>query len=55
MTALGIMGVTTPVERLTRGGVGGSSTLGAAPSRSPPYPAYVPHLEQTSRRANRGL
>ena len=32
MTALGVMGVTTPAEWLTKGGVGGSSTLGAASS-----------------------
>jgi hypothetical protein len=32
MTALGIMGVTTPAERLTRGGVGALFTLGAASS-----------------------
>jgi hypothetical protein len=30
------MGVTTPAERLTRGGVGALFTLGAASSRSPP-------------------
>jgi hypothetical protein len=33
MPALGVMGVTTPAERLTRGGVGALFTLGAAPSR----------------------
>src|ERR1700745_1560926 len=38
MTALGIMGVTTPAERLTRGGVEGSIyTPGATSSRSPPF------------------
>jgi hypothetical protein len=31
------MGVTTPAERLTRGGVGALFTLGAASSRSPQY------------------
>ena len=34
MPALGVMGVTTPAAWLTKGGVGGSSTLGAASSRS---------------------
>ena len=31
MTALGVIGVTTPAERLTKGGVGGSNLLSAPP------------------------
>ena len=37
MTALGVMGVTTPAEWLTKGRVGALLTLGVAPSRSPPF------------------
>jgi len=50
MTAFGVMGVTTPAERLTRGGVGVPSTLGAASSRSPPYSTCrLAQHEQISR------
>jgi len=55
MTALGIMGVTTPAERLMRGGVGGSLY---SRRRSVPLTTIstcrLPHLEQISRSRQSG-
>jgi hypothetical protein len=55
MPALGIMGVTTPAERLTRGGVGASIY---SRRRSVPVTTMsisrLPHLEQISRSRQSG-
>jgi hypothetical protein len=50
MTALGVMGVTTPAERLTRGGIGGSiySRRRFVPLTTI-LTCRLPHLEHTSR------